>query len=88
MVEARGGGGGGPCTRAEDRWAEDRCGGGETALQTKRPEWAASADPSARTAPHRGRTFRQGHRLEQVAQGGPVDHLGARATAPRRGPAV
>ena len=41
-------------------------------------------------APRRGRDFRQGHRLEyaQAAQGGPVDHLGAVATAPRRGPAV
>ena len=35
-----------------------------------------------------GRDFRQGHRLEQAAQGEPVDHLGALATAPRHGPAV
>ena len=43
--------------------------GGATALQSKRPEWAASADPGARTAPHWGRRFRQGHRLEQADQG-------------------
>ena len=42
----------------------------------------------ARTAPRRGRDFRQDHQLEQAAQGGPGDHLGALATAPRRGPAV
>ena len=59
-----------------------------TALQTQRPERAASAVPGAGTAPRRGRHFRQGHQLEQAAQGGPVDHLGALATAPRRGPAV
>ena len=28
--------------------------GGATALRTQRPEWAASADPDARTAPRRG----------------------------------
>ena len=38
--------------------------------------------------PRRGRTFRQGHRLESVALGGPVDHPGALATAPRQGPAL
>ena len=32
--------------------------------------------------------FKQGHRLELAAQGGPVDHPGAFATVPRRGPAV
>ena len=59
-----------------------------TALRTKRPEWAASAGPGTRMAPRRGRSFRQGHRLEQAAQGGPVGHLGALAMAPRGGPAV
>ena len=62
--------------------------GGATSLQTQRPEWAACVDPGARTAPRRGRDFRQGHQLEQAAQGGPVDHQGAPARAPRRGPAV
>ena len=36
--------------------------------------------------PRRGRGFRQDHQLEQAAQGGPVDHLGVLATAPRRVP--
>ena len=36
----------------------------------------------------RGRGFRQDHQLEQAAQGGPGDHLGALVTAPRRRPAV
>ena len=62
--------------------------GGATALRTQRLEWAASADPGARTAPRRGQDFRLDLRLERVAQGGPVDHLGALATAPTRGPAV
>ena len=62
--------------------------GGAAALRTQTPEWAASADPGAMTAPRRGRDFRQGYRLEQAAQGGPVDHPGALATAPIRGPAV
>ena len=62
--------------------------GDATALRTQRPELAASADPGARTAPRRGQHFRQGHRLEQAAQGGPVDHLGALATVLRRGPTV
>ena len=52
-------------------------GGRATALRTQRPERAASADPGARTAPRRGRDFRQGHRLEQAAQGALVGHLGA-----------
>ena len=37
--------------------------GGAAALRTKRPEQAAIVDSRARTAPRRGRTFRQGHRL-------------------------
>ena len=59
--------------RADGRAREQGLGGGgeggATALQSKRPEWAASADPGARTAPHWGRRFRQGHRLEQADQG-------------------
>ena len=40
-------------------------------LRTQRPEQAASADAGARTAPRRGRDFRQEHQLEQAARGGP-----------------
>ena len=85
MVEAREGGWGGVgvgwCMSTGG--VQVGGGGGATSLRTKRPEWAVRADPSSRTAPRQGRSFRQGHRLEQVAQGGPVDHLGALATAPR-----
>ena len=56
--------------------------GGATALRTERPECAACVDTGSRTTPRRGRDFRQGQRLEQTAQGRPVDHLGALATAP------
>ena len=63
-------------------------GGGAAAIRTQTAERAASANPGARTAPRRGRDFRQDHQLEQAAQGGPGDHLGALATAPRRGPTV
>ena len=44
--------------------------GGATALRTQRLEWASSADAGARTAPRRGRDFRQDHKLERAAQGG------------------
>ena len=57
---------------------------GTTALRTQSQEWAANAAPGARTAPHRGRDFGQGHQLEQAAHGGPADHLGALARAHRR----
>ena len=63
-------------------------GGRATALQANRPEHAASVDSSAGAAAHRGRTIRQGHRLDQAAQGGQVDHIGVPATVPRRGLAV
>ena len=36
----------------------------------------------------RAGTVRHGYRVEQAAQGGPGDHLGGLAMAPRRGPAV
>ena len=65
-----------------------RRGGGATELRTQRQELAASAVPGARTAARGGRDFRQDHQWEQAAQGGPGDHLGALATAPRQGPAV
>ena len=58
-------------------WAGEGGKGGATALRTKRPEWAASAEPSARTVPRRVQSFMQGHQLEQAAQGGPVDYRGA-----------
>ena len=45
------------------------------------PEWAASADLIARTALLQDRSLRQGHRLEQATQGGPVEHLGNGAEA-------
>ena len=54
-------------------------GGGAAALQIQTPERAASTDPGARTAPRRGRDFRQDCQLEQATQGGPGEHQGARS---------
>ena len=62
-------------------------GGGARATWTKRLDEAASADLTAGMAPRRGRSFMHGNPLEQAAQEGPVDHLCALETAPRRGSA-
>ena len=48
---------------------------GARATWSKRLDEAASADHTARTAPRRGWSFMQGHRLEQAAQEGPVHHI-------------
>ena len=55
-----------------------RGGGGSTALRTMRPEWAASTDPSARTAPRRGRKLRC---CQSDAAAGTARYLGVQAGA-------
>ena len=84
MVEARGGGGewrGG--RTGGDRWPKEG-GGGTTAPQTRRQDGPAFADRIVGTAPRGDQSFRQGHRLEQSAQGGPVNHPGAHKVVKRR----